>query len=154
MLGLARLVGQPAEAVVAALLDVLAPAGATLEEAAARKAATEALWALYDRFGLEDGDLGKLDRMDRGTVAEMIEVSVVTYIYGRWLQELGERLESRSVSDQEAVTLERQVKEYVKETVKLDLAKADVLGVDWAGAAGRRLVEQVYQEAYSFLEAE
>jgi hypothetical protein len=153
-LGLARLVGQPAEAACAALLDVLAPSGATLEDAAARKAVNEALWELYDRFDLQDGDLRTLDRLDRETVAELVEVSVVTYIYTRWLQELGERLESKALGDAELVRLEGQVKEYVKDTVKLDLAKNDVLRIDWEGAEGRRLVERIYQEAYSFLEEE
>jgi hypothetical protein len=153
-IGLGGLIGQRPDVVFAALIDVIAPAGAIQEDAAARKAVNEALWTMYDRFGLEDGDLTKLDRMDSGTVAELIEVSIVAYVYGRWLQELGERLESRSVGDAELVGLESQVKDYVKDMVKLDLAKADVLRIDWAGADGRRLVERIYEEAYSFLEEE
>jgi hypothetical protein len=153
-LGLGRLVGQAGETVFAAFLNALAPSGATLEGAAARKSIDEALWNLHDRYELEAGDLGKLDRMDQATVKEVLEVSVVAYVYGRWLQELGEILEKRAMSDVELVGLENQVKEYVKDTVKLDLAKVDVLGIDWAGAEGRQLVQNIYQEAYSFLEVE
>lgn len=152
VLGLARLVGQAPEAVVAALVDVLAPAGSMLEDAAARRAVNEALWSLYDRFDLEDGNLDKLDRMDRATVAEMVETSVVTYIYTRWLQELGQRIESKAVSDDQAAMLEKQVKDYVKETVKLDFTEKDVLGLDWTGTQGQHMVERIFREAYSFLE--
>ena len=46
--------------------------------------------------------------------------------YNRWLQEVGDRIELHSVSADEAVNLERQVRQFVVETVQIDFADIDV----------------------------
>jgi len=74
--GLAKVIGKGADAVFAALVDALAPGGAELEEAAARRAVEEAVEFLYEKFDLEDGDLTKLDTMDAATVADAMSLSV------------------------------------------------------------------------------
>lgn len=153
MVGLARIIGENADTAFAAIANALAPSGATLEEAAARKAVNEALCILYTKYDLEDGDLGKLDALDADTVAEALRASVVGYVYHRWLEELGRRIEQRAVTPHEAVQLEKQIRDLVTEAVKLDFSTVDPLNVDWNGAEGRRIVERIYQEAYAVLEA-
>ena len=152
-IGLVRIVGANADTVFAAIANALCPPGATLEEAAARKAADEALCLLYTKFDLEDGDIRKLDALDPDTVAEAIRASVVGYVYHRWLQELGRRIEQRAVTPRDAFQLERQIRDLVTEAVKLDFSTVDPLQVDWNGTEGRRMVERIYQEAYAVLEA-
>lgn len=152
-IGLADVIGRPAEYAMAAIANAIAPSGATLEDAAARTAVNEALYQLYARLDLEGGDLTKLDSMDAATVQDMVESSVISYVYTRWLQELGKRIEANAVTVQEALRLEREIKQYVTEAVHLDFADVDVLALDWNGPSGRRIVERIYRDAYSILEA-
>ncbi len=150
--GLGDLTGRPAAEVFAAIANRLTPSGSTLEEAAARRAVDEALQSLYVQYDLANQDISALEQMDADTVRGAIKESVSEYIYQRWLQELGDRLEENAVSAQEAVRLEREVREYVSQTVQLDLQDVDVLNTDWAGQQGSGVVERIYQEAYGFLE--
>lgn len=150
-LGLAGVVGRDAEVVFAEIANALASNGATLEDAAARRATDEALYSIYRRIELVGGDLAELDRLDEAAVREVLQDSVAGYIYHRWLQELGERIESNAISAKEATILEREVKDYVTEVVKLDLASVDVLRTDWEGSEGSRLIEDLYADAYALL---
>lgn len=153
-LGLTAHLGQGVERVLAAIANALAPDGATQEEAVARQAVNETLAYLYERYGLADGDLTKLDAMDRAGVAEAVGVSVAAYIYHRWVQELGRRIEENAFSAQEAVRLERDVRAFIAETVQFDLTRVDAVSLDWGGPAGQRFVEQIYADAYAMLEVE
>jgi hypothetical protein len=118
----------------------------------ARTAIDEALVHLYAKYDLEDGDLRKFDAMDADGVREALGIVVCSYVYHRWLQDLGQRIFERTIDAREAVRLERQVEKYVRATVKLDLNRVDVLAVDWERRTGQQLVERIYREAYAFLE--
>ena len=151
--GLSAVVGKGAGAVFAAILDALAPEGALREEAVARKATAEALERLYDLYGLEDGDLAKLEKMSGAVVTEAVIESVTCYIYRLWLEELSIRIEDGALSALAAVSLERDVADFVRESVKLDLKGSDVVKIDWEGAEGRGLIDRIYSEAYDLLGA-
>lgn len=150
-LGLGRLVGKNAEEVLSAICDAIAPEGATLEEAIARAATSDVLAALYEKYGLEDG-IEKLDSMDKAAVEEMVVLSVEAYIFERWLQELGKSLEKHATSADEACRLERDIRAYVKEEVKLQLDGLDVMSVDWSNPQTREVIEGIYETAYDCLE--
>lgn len=150
--GLGELAGRSAYEVFAAIANRLAPSGATLEEAAARHAVDDALLGLYRKYDLENTDLLSLDQMDGEAIRDAVESSVSAYIYHRWLQELGDRIEENAVTADQAVRLEREVREYVEQTVRLDLRNIDALTLDWNGNEGRRIVERIYQEAYGLIE--
>jgi hypothetical protein len=148
---LADVIGRPIEAVLAAIVNAIAPAGATLEEAAARRAVDDALCVLCEHLELQNGDLTKLDSIDVEVAWDVIRESIAAYIYNRWLQDVGDRIEAHAVSADSAVDLERQVRQFVTETVRLDFAGIDVLRFDWQSAGGRDMVEQIYRDAYSLL---
>ena len=153
-LGLSHLVGKPATEVLAAVCENIAPPGASLEEAAARAAATEALAELYDQYDLDSSGIDGLDALDAEGVEKAIELSVQAYIYERWLQELGKRIESNTASPDEAVRLETEVKDYIRAEVSYQLEDVDVLEVDWESAEMQALVEEIFATAYSCLEEE
>ena len=87
-------------------------------------------------------------------VRDAVENCVSSYIYHRWLEELGSRIEKGAIDESLAVTLENQMQDYVKDTVSLEITEIDVLNFDWHGTAGQELIERVFQDAYSILEAE
>lgn len=150
--GLAHMVGKHVSEVLAALIDVLAPAGATLQEAAARKAANEVLEKLYEDYIVKSEDITALESLDKQGIVRAIEASVAGYIYILWLDELGKRIETKAISSLQAVSLERDVKVYVKECVKFEMIGQDPVSIDWNGTAGRDIIDTVFQEAYGFLE--
>lgn len=152
-LGLTIAVGESAEIVFAKIADALSPAGATREEVAARKAVNDVLSDLYAKFVLDDGKLESLGRMTPDDVRAAIENCVSSYIYHRWLEELGFRIEKGSITENSAVAMENQMQDYVKDSVSLEITEIDVLNFDWHGAAGQQLIERVFQDAYSILEA-
>lgn len=153
-LGLSAVLGRNVDQVLAAIANALAPEGATQEEAVARQAVNDTLSYLYERYGLADGDLTKLDAMDRAGVVEAVAVSVTAYVYHRWVQELGGKLEENAYTAEEAVRLERDVRAFIEETVQLDMTRIDPLTLDWGGPEGQRFVEQIFTDAYEMLEGE
>ena len=152
-LGLVALVGQDADTVFTSIADALSPEGADLESVAARRAVEEVLDKLCERIIQDDEDLSALDRMTDEDVSWAIKECVVAYVYERWIGELGSRIEGGAISPENAVALEEQMRDFVRESVEIDLSDTSVLAIDWNGEEGREIVERLFQEAYSFLEA-
>lgn len=151
--GLTTAVGESAEIVFARILDALSPAGATREEVAARKAVDDVLSDLYNEFVLDDGNLESLDRMTVEDVRKAIEDCVSSYIYHRWLEELGFSIEKGAVTENSAVAMENQMQNFIKDSVTLEITEIDVINFDWQGTAGQQLIDRIFQDAYSILEA-
>lgn len=152
-IGLSDIVGQSSDRVLARLVEALAPAGSTKEEAAARRATIEVLEFLYENVIGEEGDLGGLEQMNQEMVEEAIMRSVSGYIFNRWLDELGLSIEKGAVSESAAIRLEREVKEYIKACVALELNNRSVIEIDWGGREGHQILDRVYRDAYALLAA-
>ena len=153
-LGLGRVVGRDVNEVLAAILNALAPDGATKEEAAARDAVNEAIEILFERFLNEGRDLSALETMTPADIAASVAACVEAYVYNRWLGDLGVRIEEKAVSAAEAVRTERDVRAFIHETVRLDLSRVDVMKLDWWGEPGRLFVETIYRDAYALFGGE
>ena len=124
-----------------------------MEEAVARKAVNDVLRELYKECD-ESGGLEALDDLSSERVTDALEQSVAGYVYERWLQELGLSIERGEVSEAKAVSLEREMKGFLRATVQLELEDKNVLAIDWAGTEGRQLIDALYLDAYSMLEGE
>lgn len=149
---LSSLVGKDAETVFAGLVNAIAPEGSTREEIAARDAVAEALCFLYEKLLPDQPDAPSgFEGLTEELVSEALSVSVSSYVYERWLIDLGRKIEEKAISASEAVSLEGEMKQYVKDAVKVDLSKIDVLGMDWKGKDGREFVQRIYEDAYSFI---
>jgi len=153
-LGLSHVVGQDVEQVMAAILDFIAPDTATREDSIVRESVCDTLENLYEKYDLSDGDITNLDRMSVPDIKEAFENSISSYIYNRWLTELGIAIEKKSISPNEAVSLEREMKTYVYDSVKIDLQEIDILNFNWQSDLGERFIEQKFQEAYDLIEGE
>ena len=151
-LGLTEYVGRSVQEVFAAIANVLAPDGARREETAARKAANEALYRVFQRCDFESTDISPLESMTHDDIAQAIRDTVSGYIYSRWLEELGKSIEKGSVSPDSAVRLERSIKSYVRESVKFETRDIDVLRIDWTASRGVSIIEGVFRDAYALLE--
>jgi hypothetical protein len=150
-LGLRNMVGLDAQSLLAAFIDLLAPAGALLEEAIARKALIETIGDLFDRYDVEAGGPAALDRMDENGMHEIIVLSVTNYVNERFQQELVNCVERGSVSEHRANELIDEAKDFIAGIIEIDLEGIDLVSFDWEGEEGRRFVDDIYQTAYSLL---
>jgi hypothetical protein len=148
--GLQAAIGKGAATVFAAIMNAIAPTGASRDHAVARDAIGRALDDIYERFVAADGDVSHLDAMTASDVATAVEAAVIACINSKWVEELGIRIEQRAVSETEAVRLERDLKAFVQESVVLDLAGRNILEIDWEGQ-GLGLIQTVYEKAYSIM---
>lgn len=150
--GLSDCIGKSADYVLTKIADLIAPSGATNEEAAAREAIIESLSYLHDHFELHDKDIAELDSISKLDFEFVIKEYVSSYIFNRWLHELGLKFEEKSASTRELIETENEAREYIKEAVKLDFSKIDLLKIDFNSGQGRALMEKIFDEAYIFIE--
>lgn len=149
--GLSHVVGRDVELVIAAILDIIAPDTASREDSIVRESMSETLETLYEKYDLSGDDITQLDRMSILDIKEAFENAISSYIYNRWLAELGIAIEKNSISPNEAVSLEREIKTYVYDSVKIDLQEIDILNFDWQSDLGQQFIEQKFKEAYDLI---
>lgn len=152
--GLGHLVGQAKEVVFAAICDLIAPAGGPLQDNVARESITEALEQLYDKLILDGTDASAIEQLSGTDIQNATETAIAAYVYNRWLLELGVKIEQHAITADRAVKLERDMKTYIYDAVKLDFGDVNIMELDWQGGAGFDLTEKLFQEAYSVLEEE
>lgn len=152
-LGVRDLVGRDVQFVLASLVDLLAPAGSLLEEASARAAIIDTLFAFCDRFDLTTGGIQALDAISADDLGDALKMTVCNVVDERFKEELTSRVERGDVSEQEGNRIFAEIGDFVQGMVDLRLAGQDLLGINWGGPEGAAFVEQVYIDAYSILEA-
>jgi hypothetical protein len=151
VLGLQNTVGKKVDAVLAAVINAIAPAGTNNDNAIARRAASETLREIFEKYGVQESGLDALNAMTPADVTDAIELSVAGYVYQRWLFDLSQRIEQNAVSESDAVRLERDVKAYVTGLVKLKLDGKKAIQLDWKGAQGKKFIQDIYEAAYKLL---
>lgn len=150
-IGLGHLIGKDVDTVFSGLIDALLDNGVNFDENIAREAIEGALTSFYEQCS-ENQNFESLEHLTPEQLKRAIENFVSGYIYKRWLQELGNCIERKAVSETEAVKLEVEVKIYVRDLVNLELDSRNILSIDWNGDEGRQIVDSLYEDAYSLIE--
>lgn len=150
-MGLSEYLDQSPEVIMTAIINALAPEGATREQAVARRAICDGLNEIYVKYVLPQGTFDALGTMPPQAIKDMIIKAVGSYIYRRWVSDLGLKIEEKAVSPQQAINLERQVKKFVFDAVRFDLKDHDVLKMNWQGTEGKKFVNRIYVDAYSLI---
>lgn len=153
-LGAIELIGQPLESALSGIIELIAPTGATLEDALARAAVTETLVEIFESVDKGAGKIESLESVKAADIRSAIEMSVANYIYTKWLQQLTLAIEKRSMSAARTIKIERDVKAYVRSAVRADLKNKDPLRIDWHKQEGRAIIDAIYEVAYAHLEEE
>jgi hypothetical protein len=136
-LGLGSLADCPRDEVISGLADRFAGSGATLEEAAARKALIDVL----DDVIPEDGSLDDV-QMDATALESALRLFLAYTVYYRLDAWIADRIAKLAdPADQQG--MEREIRSYIVDATRLDLTGVDVLHVDWASPAGRQLMERI-----------
>jgi hypothetical protein len=150
--GLGDLTGQSTEVAFAKLAKQLSSRGGTVEETIANIAVVEALAYIYDEFDLATNDLSKLDSLTESQAKEVIQVYVTTYIFERWLHELGVKIENTDLSELQVVQLESEIKDFIMESVKLKFDNLNLKSIDFNQGEGKRAIDEIFNQAYKMIE--
>lgn len=149
--GLGDLVGgDPLEA-LNEIAGRVSGAGNTAEEAAARDALLAILAELFENpQTFEDIEAVAIDE---ATINTFLARYLSEYIYRRVMQELGSRIADNAASPEQAVTLERSIRDQIRALVALDLSTEDTVALDWQGAAGEQRVRNLLRDAFAMIAA-
>lgn len=152
-LGLGNLDNLSIESAFNKIAQHLCSNGATTEESIANVAVISALAKLYEDFDLEDNDLDNLDRLSSEKVNEVIQCYVSSYVYEKWLHELGMSIEGKvDISTGNVVSLEEEVKEFVTSSISLEFSNTDLTRVDFYEGEGKKILDNIFQQAYEQIE--
>lgn len=148
--GLGHLVGHGRFEVLEALLAIVAGPGGDLEAEAARQAACDVIELI---FGDADS-FGELDevRLDATALVDLLELFIGLCVFYRILPQLADRLAKYSDPVNSAL-LEREMKEFIRGLVQLNLLGREPLTVDWAGSEGANVIDRVVRGAYQHMES-
>lgn len=150
-LGLTNLVGRDIQFVLASFVDLIAPSGATIEDAVARKALTDTTWEVFQTYGVNVEGITALDRLGREDITSIIALYISNYVNERLQEELYFRVERGALDEDTANQYAEQIKGFIAGVVKLDFQNMDAFRVDWQGNEGKEIIEKKYQEAYALL---
>jgi hypothetical protein len=152
-LDISPVVGRPVEDVLASVQDFLSPAGSSIDESAARSAISATLSDIYERYNLTTEGLDGLSAMDEEGVRSTLQLFAANYIYERMLNAMYNDLSDADISETQLVKMERDIRAFTREMVKLEWDDVDVLTVDWGGAQGDEAATRIFEQAYAVWEA-
>lgn len=150
--GLADCIGKSSEEVLAKIADRIAPIGSTNDEAIARNAVLISLDALYEKLLNEGKDIDALGSLDEETLKDSVEEFVSTYIFKKWVYEVGLAIEKNELTEKEAIDLEKEIKVFVRDEVKSSLKDKDIIKLNLSAGEGKKMIENIFELAYSTIE--
>lgn len=149
--GLEDLVGGEPFEVLAEIASRIAGAGDSPEESVARLAVIEVLTELYedaDTFAEMDAVVVDADRL-----REILARYLTEYVYLRVLHDLGDRITDNAGSPEEAVRLERGIRDQIEALVALDMSAIDPIDFNWQSSAGQAWIRDLLAGAFRMVGA-
>lgn len=134
------------------IVNQLAPAPDSNENAIARKALINTMSVIYDKFEDEKKDISLLDTTDSNISSMLINKYFETFIYERLINEMGSRIEKKAESSAAAERIEKDLKEYIESKVSTTLKDKPLSLINSQTKNVYTLVEGLYQQCYKVLE--
>jgi hypothetical protein len=151
-IGLGAHTGQPPEFLLAKIADSIAPVGATSDEAIAREAVMSTLDWLYTDIVDAGGDITAFETLTAVRIREVVIEYTSCYIYKKWVYELGIAIEKKAVSEQEAIKMEIDIREYIRVEVRTKFQDLTPQQLDLTNPNNQATIEYIFQLAYRTLE--
>ncbi|WP_282161072.1 Qat anti-phage system associated protein QatB [Ulvibacterium marinum] len=145
-------IGKSSEEVIAKIADRIAPIGSTNDEAIARAAIMIAFDKLYEKMLDSGKDIESFDSIDSETLSDTVVEFVSAYIFKKWVYEAGIALERNNLTEREAIKLENEMRFFIRDEVKNGFKKTEISKIDLAQGEGRKIIEDIFELAYSTLE--
>lgn len=143
--------GRSAKDILSDIINHIAPVPVTKEDSVARKALIRTMEVLYERIDDENNDITTLEKIDKELLNEMIPIQVESYIYERIINDLGSRIESNSTSPADAISKEKELKEYINSKVETRLNGRDFSEINFNQKINLE-VENLYKQCYKVME--
>lgn len=145
--------GKSVESLFSELVNVIAVDSTTKEDIAAKNASMEALSELYGFLEQNEMDIRQLEEMDENLINKVMKTFVDSYLIERLLKDLHSRFEKYAEDISTAITKEKEVKEYISESVAVTLDQVRFNNFDYRNKNIDQIVEGIYRDCYEVLEA-
>ncbi|MPT31365.1 MAG: hypothetical protein E2600_06805 [Chryseobacterium sp.] len=152
-LGLDNLVGRSSEEICLAIADAIAPTGSTNDEAIARDALISTLDSLYNKLQENGNDFTNVDSLSLDQIKETLIDYVSNYVFNKWMYELGSAIEKGSVTETDAINLEREVKDLIYAETLERYRDIPVETFNISDRSNNAMIEEIFETAYSTLES-
>lgn len=143
--------GKTAKDILTEIINRIAPIPITKEDSVARKALIRTMEVLYEKIDDEKNDITTLEKIDKELLNEIIPIQVESYIYERIINDLGSRIESNTSSPADAVSKEKELKEYINSKVETTLKGTDFSQMDFNKNVSSE-IENLYKQCYKVME--
>lgn len=152
-LGLDNLVGRSSEEICLAIADAIAPTGSTNDEAITRDALISTLDSLYNKLQENGNDFSNIENLSLDLIKETLIEYVSNYVFNKWMYELGSAIEKGSVTESDAINLETEVKDLIYAETFERYRDVPVETFNINDRSNNAMIEEIFQTAYSTLEA-
>jgi hypothetical protein len=144
--------GKSVESLLSEIINVIAGSSNTKEDIVAKNATIEALSHLYEYIEDNGMTLESLDSINEDIFNEVMTAFINSYIFERMLNDLQSRFEKYADSPQTAIDKERELEDYIKESVELKLKEVHFNKFDYHNSSIHAVIEETYKECYEVLE--
>ncbi len=151
-LGIGELQDKSVEQVFNLLADSLSSSGGTDEETIARNAVIEALSKIYEDFDLDNNSLDSLNELSPEQSSQYLGYYINSYIYERWLHELGVKMEEKDISSTNIVNAERLAYDFIQSAVNLKFDDYNLSTANYNTTLGKQIIDEVFVQAYTIIE--
>ncbi|MEJ8767451.1 Qat anti-phage system associated protein QatB [Oceanobacillus sp. HCA-5259] len=144
--------GKSAEALISEMVNVISPRSNTKEDIVAKNATIQALSQLYEYITENNMDINSLDNMNDEMFNEVMSLFVSNYIFEKMLNDLQSRFEKYAEDSHTALEKERELEEYIKESVNVKLNKVSFNELNYNESSIDSIISEIYIECYEVLE--
>lgn len=141
--------GRSAKDILTDVINILAPVPVTKEDSVARKALIRTMEVLYEMLEDENNDISTLEKIDKDLLNKIIPIQIESYIYERILNDLGYRIETKVTSADEAISIESDIRDYIKSKVETTLKGYNFSNFEFLV---EKKVESLFNQCYKVME--
>lgn len=150
--GIADYLGRGVAVFLAGAARVLAPAGATTEDAIAAEAYHETMAQLLEAYAADTAGIEALEALDEGGLRYALELYVANAVTARLLYTLAAQIETNAQTPARAVEVEQEVRDFVTAVVQLRFEGTELGDLAWDSPAATALVTALFADGYAMLE--
>tara|TARA_B100000609_G_scaffold175687_1_gene153144 strand:+ start:313 stop:843 length:531 start_codon:yes stop_codon:yes gene_type:complete len=154
--GLEHLIGRSPEEVLAGLSDHICGHGSGLDDAAARAALLDVIAEVFsdeETNSYEELQEAWDGEMDGANLVQLLELFLSQYIVEKFLSELGDCFDKPEVNSDIASQKERDVVDFIRSMVSLELGNLNVMQFDWKSSEAQAIIDRNLEAAMRQIEA-
>lgn len=152
-LGLQEFIGKSFEEICIAIANAIAPVGTTNDEAIARDALITTLDSLYSKIEDDGSNVETLDTLSLEQIKETLVEYVSNFVFTKWMYELGIAIEKGTMTENEAIDLETEVKDLIYVETIERYRDVPLENFNLNDHSNKSIIEDIFQTAYSTLES-